>query len=189
PAICAAGSRASRSSRCSAAPRTSTSSRGGSDVDGLFSLRDKVAIVTGAAGLLGREHSRALAAAGAHVVLADLDILACARDAREVPGSMPVELDVTSPDSVRAARDEVLRRFGHVDVLVNNAAVDDKFESAQSAAELSTFENYPLDRFRRSIEVNVTGTFLCSQILGTPMAQRGSGSIINIASTYALVGP
>jgi NAD(P)-dependent dehydrogenase (short-subunit alcohol dehydrogenase family) len=158
-------------------------------VDPLFTLEGKVAVVTGAAGLLGREHSRALAAAGAHVVLADLDLLACRREAREVPGSLPVELDVASPDSVRAARDEVLRRLGRIDVLVNNAAVDDKFESAESAAELSTFESYPVELFRRSLEINVTGTFLCSQILGSTMAARGTGSIINIASTYGVVAP
>jgi NAD(P)-dependent dehydrogenase (short-subunit alcohol dehydrogenase family) len=158
-------------------------------VEGLFSLREKVAIVTGAAGLLGREHCRALASAGAHVVLADLDVLACRRDARELPGSLPVEMDVTSPDSIRAARDEVMRRLGRIDVLVNNAAVDDKFETAESAAELSTFENYSVERWRRSMEVNVTGTFLCSQILGSPMAERGSGSIVNVASTYGVVAP
>jgi NAD(P)-dependent dehydrogenase (short-subunit alcohol dehydrogenase family) len=74
-------------------------------------------------------------------------------------------------------------------VLVNNAAVNDMFESPLTGAELSKFENYPLDLWQRSIDVNVTGTFLASQLIGADMARRGRGSIINIASTYGIVAP
>ncbi len=74
-------------------------------------------------------------------------------------------------------------------MLVNNAAINDMFENPQAAANLSKFENYPLELWQRSIDVNITGTFLCSQIIGAVMAQQGTGSIINIASTYGMVGP
>ena len=63
------------------------------------------------------------------------------------------------------------------------------FENPAMAKDLSAFENYPLDAFQKSIDVNITGVFLCSQILGTVMAEHGSGSIINVASTYGMVGP
>jgi NAD(P)-dependent dehydrogenase (short-subunit alcohol dehydrogenase family) len=81
----------------------------------------------------------------------------------------------------------VLGRFGRIDVLVNNAAIDDKFTTSESAK--SRFEEYPIERFRRALDVNVTGVFACCQRLGGVMAERGAGSIINVASTYGLVAP
>src|SRR5690606_25352494 len=91
--------------------------------------------------------------------------------------------------SVKEAKDKIMAKFGRIDVLVNNAAINDMFENPSLAAEQSKFENYPVDMFRKSLEVNVTGVFLCSQIFGTVMAQQKSGSIINVASTYGMVGP
>ena len=158
-----------------------------------FSLDGRVAIVTGALGLLGREHCRALAKHGANVVATDLDASGCEALAKDLPGGGEKHLgfgaDITQPAQVASLRDAVLRRFGRMDVLVNNAAVDDKFTNAAAAAELSKFENYPLELFRRSLDVNVVGTFLCSQVLGAEMAKAGRGSIVNIASTYGLVAP
>jgi NAD(P)-dependent dehydrogenase (short-subunit alcohol dehydrogenase family) len=97
--------------------------------------------------------------------------------------------DITKVDSLKALRDAILKAFGKLDVLVNNAAINDMFENPTAAAELSKFENYPLELWQKSLDVNVTGVFLCSQILGTEMAKRGSGSIINVASTYGIVAP
>jgi NAD(P)-dependent dehydrogenase (short-subunit alcohol dehydrogenase family) len=156
----------------------------------LFSLEGKVAVVTGALGLIGREHCRALASAGARVVAVDVDEQASEGFARELGrGAFGVGCDIASEVSVRRLRDVVLARAGTVDVLVNNAAINDKFESPQAAAERSKFENYPLDLWQKSLDVNVTGTFLCCQRLGTEMAKKGGGSIINIASTYGVVAP
>jgi NAD(P)-dependent dehydrogenase (short-subunit alcohol dehydrogenase family) len=156
----------------------------------LFSLAGKTAVVTGALGLIGRHHCQALAEAGANVVVADLDADAAADFAATLPTpSMGCRLDVVDPDSVAALRDAVLARFGHLDVLVNNAAINDMFESPTLAAEQSKFENYPLAMWQRSMDVNVTGIFLCSQVLGAPMAAQGKGSIINVASTYGIVAP
>jgi len=157
----------------------------------LFDLTNKTAIVTGACGLIGRKHCEALAQAGANVVVADLNAEACATVAAGLPGGphLPVSVNVTDPASLAAARDQILAQFGHIDVLVNNAAINDMFENPAMAADLSKFENFPLETFRQVLEVNVTGMFLASQVLGTPMAQRGSGSIINVASTYGIVGP
>ena len=156
----------------------------------LFTLDNKTAIVTGALGLIGRKHCKALAAHGANVIVADLDADACAEFAATLPTpALGCALDVTDPESVTALRDVALDRFGHLDVLVNNAAINDMFESPTMAAEQSRFENYPLAMWQKSLEVNVTGVFLCAQILGAPMAAQGSGSIINVASTYGIVAP
>lgn len=156
----------------------------------LFSLKGKTAIVTGALGLLGKKHCEALAQAGANVVVADINESA-AKTFAESLGENHTGLcvDVTSDTSLKDAKDAILAVYGSIDVLVNNAAINDMFENPGMAKELSAFENYPLDAFKKSLDVNVTGVFLASQVFGTVMAEQGSGSIINIASTYGIVGP
>jgi NAD(P)-dependent dehydrogenase (short-subunit alcohol dehydrogenase family) len=156
----------------------------------LFSLAERVAIVTGACGLLGRQHCEALAAAGAKVVVADLD----EAEARLVSaglgdGHLALGMDVTDRGSLEKAKKRILGTYGRLDVLVNNAAINDMFENPLLAAEQSMFEHYPLEMWDRSWKVNVSGVFLTSQVLGSVMAERGKGSIINIASTYGIVAP
>jgi NAD(P)-dependent dehydrogenase (short-subunit alcohol dehydrogenase family) len=158
-----------------------------------FSLEGRTAVVTGALGLIGRELCEGLLEAGAHVVLTDLDGDACRRRAEELTyrlqgSARGFGLDVTDPASLGALRDAITAHGARIDVLVNSAAVNDVFDEGR-AAELSRFETYPLAQWRRALDVNLTGTFLACQVLGTVMAQQGAGSIINIASTYGLVGP
>jgi NAD(P)-dependent dehydrogenase (short-subunit alcohol dehydrogenase family) len=159
----------------------------------LFSLGGKVAVVTGALGLLGRRHCEALAGAGAAVVVTDLDAAGCqalADDLASAYGRPAIGrgADITIPEQVRGLRQVVLESLGRVDVLVNNAAVNEKVEDPTSGAPL-TFEAYPLVEWEHSLRVNVTGTFLCCQAFGTEMAGAGWGSIVNIASTYGIVAP
>ncbi len=156
----------------------------------IFSLKNKTAIVTGALGLIGKKHCEALANAGANVVVADVNGAKSVEFAATLGSNhLGIGVDVTSEVSLKAAKDTILAKYGTIDVLVNNAAINDMFENPAMAAELSAFENYPLDAFQKSLDVNVTGVFLCSQVFGTVMADQGSGSIINVASTYGMVGP
>ncbi|HRN25145.1 MAG: SDR family oxidoreductase [Ignavibacteriaceae bacterium] len=156
----------------------------------LFSLKNKIAIVTGALGLIGKNHCIALSEAGANVVVCDLDDIKCKDFAASLPTkSIEVGVDITKKSSVENLRDKTLKEFGKIDILVNNAAINDMFENPQAAAEQSMFENYPLEMWQQSLNVNVTGTFLCSQIIGTEMSKSKKGSIINVASTYGIVGP
>lgn len=155
-----------------------------------FSLAGRTAIVTGAAGLLGRRHCQALAEAGARVVATDLDLPACEKLAAELGGgAFAVGADLCRRDSVRELADAVLERCGRIDVLVNNAAINDKVEAPGTALENSRFENFPQEQWQRSLDANLTGPFLCCQVIGTEMARAGSGSIINLGSTYGLVAP
>ena len=159
-------------------------------MNALFDLRGKTAIVTGSLGLLGREHCRALSRAGARVVVTDLNEDGCASLAADLENqAIAFAADITDKGSLSRLRDRVLDECGQIDVLINNAAINDKFEDPEAAAEQSRFENYPLELWQRSLDVNVTGMFLSCQVLGTPMAERGSGSIVNVASTYGLVAP
>lgn len=156
----------------------------------LFSLKGKVAVVTGACGLLGKKHCEALADAGASVVVADINKSACNEFAEELGKShLAVAMDVTSETSLKSARNKIVKKYDRIDILVNNAAINDMFENPLTAGEQSKFENYPVGMFRKSLEVNVTGVFLCSQIIGSVMARQQNGSIINVASTYGMVGP
>ena len=159
-----------------------------------FSLAGRVAVVTGAAGLLGREHCRALADAGATVVATDLAEAACA----DVEGQLRQEgrlavrafaADITDAASLMRLRDSILHTEDRLDVLVNNAALNERVEAADGAAADTRFETFPVERFRQMLDVNVTGTFLACQILGAEMARRRAGSIVNIASTYGHVAP
>ncbi|WP_448697927.1 SDR family oxidoreductase [Mucilaginibacter sp. AW1-3] len=156
----------------------------------IFSLKNKTAIVTGALGLIGKKHCEALASAGANVVVADVNAAKSEEFAAGLGGNhLGLGVDVTSEASLKAAKDVILAKYGSIDILVNNAAINDMFENPAMAKDLSAFENYPLDAFQKSLDVNVTGVFLCSQVFGTVMANQGSGSIINVASTYGMVGP
>jgi NAD(P)-dependent dehydrogenase (short-subunit alcohol dehydrogenase family) len=156
----------------------------------LFSLQNKTAIVTGALGLIGKKHCEALANAGANVIVADINGEAAIAFAAQLGAQhLGISLNVTDKASIEKIRDAVVEKYGTIDVLVNNAAINDMFENPAMAKELSAFENYPLEAFKQSIDVNITGVFLCSQVLGSVMAQQGCGSIINIASTYGIVGP
>jgi NAD(P)-dependent dehydrogenase (short-subunit alcohol dehydrogenase family) len=160
---------------------------------GLFALCGRVAVVTGGLGVMGRQLSAGLLDAGAEVVIADIDALGSRRFAEQLAwlGQGRVfgcGVDVTRGESLQALRDEVLRRSGHLDILINCAASNDRVDE-ESGAELSRFESYPLAVWERALEVNLTGTFLACQVLGTEMARRRSGSIINIAATEGLPAP
>ncbi len=156
----------------------------------LFSLEGRTAIVTGGTGLIGKKHCEALIMAGANVVVADISEIPTQDFAKSLgKNAIGISLDVTNSESLENAKNEILAQFGSIDILVNNAAINDMFENPAMAAELSSFEKYPIESFRKSLEVNVLGVFLCSQIFGSEMAKQGSGSIINVASTYGMVGP
>jgi len=156
----------------------------------LHNLNGKVAVITGALGLIGRAHCHAFAAAGATVAVSDLDDRECKQFARVLATTTGAVAfghgaDITNEESVSALRDAVLQRVGQIDVLLNNAAINDVFVSDATPS----FENYPLPAFQRTMNVNVAGTFLVCRIIGETMSRDGGGSIINVASTYGLVGP
>jgi NAD(P)-dependent dehydrogenase (short-subunit alcohol dehydrogenase family) len=158
-----------------------------------FELSGKVAVVTGALGLLGRHHCEALASAGAAVIVTDLNESACNDFAGELRGrghhAIGVGADITDRAAVERLRERSRELTGSIDVLVNNAAQNEKVEAPALALEASRFESYALESFRSALDVGVLGAFLCSQILGTVMAEQRSGSIINVASTYGIVAP
>ncbi len=156
----------------------------------LFSLEGKVAVVTGALGLLGRNHCMALNEAGARVVVTDTNEQKCADFAEGyLENSIGVFVDVTKKESIVEMVKTSLEKFEKIDILVNNAAINDMFEDPKAACLQSKFENYPLELWQKSLDVNLTGVFLCSQVVGNQMVKQGNGSIINISSTYGITAP
>ena len=161
-----------------------------------FDLAGRVAVVTGGVGLLGAEFCRTLAEAGAAVAVVDLNASASQRTADSLTKSgfqaLAVPTDITQPESVNTMVDSVLAAFGRIDILVNSAALDPKFDpdAAKKGILPGAFEDYPLDLWNSALNVNLTGMFLVTQACVKPMiAQGNKGSVINICSTYGLNGP
>ena len=141
-----------------------------------FSLRDKVAVVTGGGRSLGLEISRSLHAAGAEVVVAEIDPEIGADAAEELNGTF-VRTDVTDPASVREMVEAVVAEHGRIDVLVCNAGIAHNVPSEEATDE----------DWRRVMSVNLDGVFWCCREVGKVMLARGSGSIVNIASMSGMV--
>jgi NAD(P)-dependent dehydrogenase (short-subunit alcohol dehydrogenase family) len=159
-----------------------------------FDLTGKVALVTGGAGLLGAEFCRTLAEAGAAVAVVDVKAEAAQKVSRELTGrgyqALGVCVDITDPAAVQYMRDTVLDKFGSLDILVNSAALDPKFDPDHSEPGSSgAFEDYPLAAWQQALNVNLTGMFLVCQAVAAPMLAQMSGVIINVCSMYGLVGP
>jgi NAD(P)-dependent dehydrogenase (short-subunit alcohol dehydrogenase family) len=145
-------------------------------VNGLFRLDGRVAIVTGASSGLGDRFARVLRAAGAEVVVAARRIDRLEALAADT-GAVPVECDVAVDADLERLVATTLDRFGRIDVLVNNAGI----------SWVGPAEDEPLDEWRRVVDVNLTGLFVLTQLVGRHMLERGSGSIVNIASMLGMV--
>ena len=160
-----------------------------------FNLNGKLAVITGGAGLLGAEHAAALALCGAIVAVTDLDAKAAQKTTLQLRKKYGQDkfadlyMDVTDPDSIRNARDQLLARYKEIRILVNNAAIDPKVNEDSAILETSRFENFPLEQWQLQINVGLTGAYLCSQLFGTWMAENGGGVILNIASDLSVIAP
>jgi NAD(P)-dependent dehydrogenase (short-subunit alcohol dehydrogenase family) len=168
------------------------------EITKLFDLTGRTAIVTGGAGLLGTQFCKTLAQAGAHVIIADLNQAA----AEEIKSSFlqdgyrasAVAVDVTDPQSVSAMVSSAVALTGRLDIMVNSAALDPKFDPQHEEGETArpdsgAFETFPLEAWKSALDVNLTGVFLCCQAAVQPMLAQEKGVMINIASMYGLVGP
>jgi len=157
----------------------------------LFNLKGKVAVITGGAGLLGRRYAEALAATGAIPIMADVDGVLAERLARELEekyrtSARGFAVDITSKKNLEECKDRVIKEFGKVDVLINNAGISGKVEDATVAPG---FEDYPLAEWEKAFGVNVTGMFLAAQVFGREVAKQECGVIVNVCSIYGILSP
>ena len=149
-----------------------------------YDLTGRTALVTGAGGLLGRQHVAALSEAGARVVVTDVGLaqaeaaVAALKQNAPTADLIAMAIDVTSQDSVRAANEQLGGRRITVDILVNNAAIDPKVTSTPGVMHSSRFEAFPVPQWQTEIAVGLTGAMLCAQEFGGHMAKRGRGVIL-----------
>jgi NAD(P)-dependent dehydrogenase (short-subunit alcohol dehydrogenase family) len=136
-------------------------------------LENRVAIVTGGATGIGKAIAARLARDGAKVVVADLQ--------KASNGALNLQVDVSREDQVERMAAETMQALGRIDILVNNAAIF-------STLELRPFETIPVDEFRKVMEVNIMGVWLCCRACAPHMRKGGYGRIINLASGAPLKG-
>ena len=159
-----------------------------------FSLRGKVAVITGGAGLMGRQHAEAVIEAGGVPVIADINAKGADEIAEELKKRYAAEaigcfVDVTDKKSVRQMTEALTERFGHIDILINNAAIDPKVQETDGEEQWSRFENLPEEIWDKELAVGLKGAFFCSQVFGASMAANKGGVILNISSDLGLIAP
>lgn len=159
-------------------------------LDQWYDLTSKVVFLTGGAGFLGPAYANVLSECGANVVVTDLDEWRCKQVVEELRSKYKTDpialaLDITKKDAVDRATRLVAERYGHIDILINNAAYHQlEHVVAGTAASL---EEFPLRTWQRTIDVNLTGALLCSQAVGKVMLAQGGGVILNVSSVYGVV--
>jgi len=159
----------------------------------LFDLTDKVAVITGGAGLLGEKHAETIAEFGGIPILLDIDKKTGLKKAQRISDKYQVHCeyqfcDITDESQILNVRDSLLSKFGQIDILINNAAIDPKVKK-QSGENLSRLENFPIVQWNLELGVGLTGAMLCSKIFGYEMSKKGKGIILNISSDLGIIAP
>lgn len=153
----------------------------------------RIAIITGAAGFLGKYHAESLLELGFSIALTDLDQKKLAPIASELKTKYPfreiicLQLDVTDETSVVDVC-EKLKQSYTIAILINNAAIDAKV-SETGLESTNRLENFSIEVWTKELEVGLTGAFLCSKIFGSEMAKNRSGVIVNVASDLSVIAP
>jgi NAD(P)-dependent dehydrogenase (short-subunit alcohol dehydrogenase family) len=165
------------------------------DISSRFNNFNKWGLITGACGLLGQKHALALLETGASVVLTDIDeklliktklLLESDKYSGQIINCV---MDVSSEPSIKNAFKLLLNKNIHIDILINNAALNPKQSSLKNNIRTTRLENFSLDRWNLEISVGLTGAYLCSKIFGSAMAENNGGVILNIASDLSVIAP
>ena len=161
---------------------------------GFKSTKKIAALITGGAGFLGIQHAFALLELNLSLVLIDINTKKLKEAKKKILNKYPNALvliykcNICNEKNVKNLRKQLNKKNIFVKVLVNNAAIDPKMKSI-SKGKSGSIENYKLKDFRKEIDVNLTGSFICSKIFGEAMANEKEGSIINIASDAGIIAP
>jgi NAD(P)-dependent dehydrogenase (short-subunit alcohol dehydrogenase family) len=162
--------------------------------DNMFSLKNKNIIVTGASGLLGREHVNAIINAGGNPILIDLNQSTIDSQVYELNKLFNKKIsgyavDITDENQVKINCEQILLKFKQIDGLVNNAANNPKVENSNEI-NFSRLENFPIEIWNKDIDVSLKGTFLCIKYYGFEISKNVyGGSIVNISSDLGLIAP
>jgi NAD(P)-dependent dehydrogenase (short-subunit alcohol dehydrogenase family) len=161
-----------------------------------FDLTGKVALITGAAGLLGVKHAEALLSIGADVILTDVDAEKLDKIGRRLKIAtkssrvLSKVMDVSKESEILKLSRELQQDGVRVDILINNAAIDPKVKEEKNIKEMTRLENFSVDQWNLEIDVGLTGAFLCAKVFGTLMSKDEKGGVIvNIASDLSIIAP
>jgi NAD(P)-dependent dehydrogenase (short-subunit alcohol dehydrogenase family) len=160
-----------------------------------FDLNGQWALITGGAGLLGAEHAIALLQIGANVVLWDINseklesVLATLKRGFPNQNIIGMCVDITIEKAVVEAQVELYKQNVHVSILINNAAINPKYDTTNENGNYSRVENLKIDDWDFQLRVGLTGAFICSKVFGNLMAQMNYGVIVNIASDLSVISP
>jgi len=163
-------------------------------LEDLFRLDNKIIVITGATGLLGRKHAEAVACYGGTPILLDLsqqvvDDFSNELNLKYGVGSIGFSIDITDEKMIKSNVEKLIEIFGKIDGLVNNAANNPKVEDSKEV-NFSRLENFPLNIWNEDIAVGLTGSFLCAKHYGLAISQNpNGGSIVNISSDLGLIAP
>ena len=161
-----------------------------------FDLKSKFALITGSGGLLGQEHALALLEVNANIILTDINTKKINLIRKKLIKLYPSKkilsyrMDVTKPDSIKYALNNLKKEKIYVSILINNAAIDSKINNKGKFENKNRIENLSLFDWNKQLEVGLTGAMLCSKYFGSEMAKRSKGGIIlNIASDLSVISP
>ena len=160
-----------------------------------FDLTNNWVVVTGAAGLLGKQHATALLEVNANLVLLDKDkdgVMQVTNELRQLGLRGEVlnyEIDITNELRVQAIKNDLSTKKISVNVLINNAAINPKYEVLVGGKNGSRVEDFNLLDWDSQLDVGLKGAFICSKVFGSEMAKQGKGVIVNIASDLSIIAP
>lgn len=160
-----------------------------------FSLLSRWVVITGAAGLLGKQHSIALLEIGASVILLDKDSDKLKKlheeltDLKFIGAILTYQIDITDEVKIEELTNELLSKGILVNVLINNAAINPKYEIISDGINSSRVENFDLADWDFQLNVGLKGAFICSKAFGSNMAKNKNGVILNIASDLSVIAP
>lgn len=160
-----------------------------------FMIHDKIVIITGGAGLLGKKHAEAVLDGDGIPVLLDISREALQEtifELQKIYSSrkiMSFQADITDRNNIEEVKEQLMKSYGHIDALINNAANNPKVEKDSVNMQNVQFENFPVEMWSDDIAVGLTGAMLCAQVFGAEMAKKGKGVILNISSDLGIIAP
>lgn len=161
-----------------------------------FRINNKICIVTGGGGLIGKKHAEAIVEGGGIPVLLDIANIGMERVKNEIQNEYGQDAvietfvtDITKREDLEFVRDELISKYGHIDVLINNAANNPKVEDKSKNLAFNSFSAFPVELWNQDLAVGLTGAMLCAQVFGEVMEKQGNGVVLNISSDYGLISP
>lgn len=159
-----------------------------------FKITDQIGIITGGGGLLGRCHTEAILEGGGIPVLIGRTESSLEKVKQDFSGKYCNEVqyyvaDITDKKKLNDIQNDIMEKYGHIDVLINNAANNPKVEGESDNFQSIDFTDFPEEIWNQDIQVGLTGSFYCCQVFGKIMAQQKKGVILNISSDYGIIAP